>query len=318
MTNPPNVTPEMLELLERRLADNVGDRVERTLKVRYAGIVAAVLFVLGLAGYSWIENLVVKAIGPVSKDAERTITEMNFQLDLARENKRKLDALVDQITTDADTAQRRIESFQTRLGKQQEEFDTALASLNDQLGAVVVRRRELEADLQQNRTSLVANLAATRADVANLAGLATELTQLVAEGRPELSERADKLETMAAALVERMQREAAGETLSTVFIQYGKSVPGELADALADTLRADGYIVPSEDRMPNEAREVRYFHTGDRDAANTLAAKVTSGLAALGFPDQSVAVLDFTSWAKTKPRAGTLELWLALPEAKAG
>jgi hypothetical protein len=318
MTNPPNVTPEMLELLERRLADNVGDRVERTLKVRYAGIVAAVLFVLGLAGYSWIENLVVKAIGPVSKDAERTITEMNFQLDLARENKRKLDALVDQITTDADTAQRRIESFQTRLGKQQEEFDTALASLNDQLGAVVVRRRELEADLQQNRTSLVANLAATRADVANLAGLATELTQLVAEGRPELGERADKLETMAAALVERMQREAAGETLSTVFIQYGKSVPGELADALADTLRAEGYIVPSEDRIPNEAREVRYFHTGDRDAANTLAAKVTSGLAALGFPDQSVAVLDFTSWAKTKPRAGTLELWLALPEAKAG
>ena len=137
MTNPPNVTPEMLELLERRLAENVGDRVERTLKVRYAGIVATVLFVLGLAGYSWIENLVVKAIGPVSKDAERTIAEMSWQLDLARENKRKLDALVEQITTDADAAQRRIESFQARLTKQQEEFDTTLASLNDQLGAVV-------------------------------------------------------------------------------------------------------------------------------------------------------------------------------------
>ena len=86
MTNPPNMTPEMLELLERRLAENVGDRVERTLKVRYAGIVATVLFVLGLAGYSWIENLVVKAIGPVSKDAERTIAEMTWQLDQAREN----------------------------------------------------------------------------------------------------------------------------------------------------------------------------------------------------------------------------------------
>src|SRR5688500_14014933 len=122
-------SPETLELLERRLAERVGDRVERTLKIRYAGIIAAVLFVLGLAGYSWIENLVVKAIGPVSKDAERTITEMNFQLELARDNKRKLDALVDQITTDADAAQRRIESFQTRLAKQQEEFDTALASL---------------------------------------------------------------------------------------------------------------------------------------------------------------------------------------------
>jgi uncharacterized membrane-anchored protein YjiN (DUF445 family) len=122
MADPTNVTPEMLELLERRLADNVGDRVERTLKVRYAGIVAAVVFMLGLAGYSWIESLVVKAIGPVSKDAERTIAEMTWQLDLARENKRKLDALVEQITTDAEAAQRRIESFQASLAKQEETF----------------------------------------------------------------------------------------------------------------------------------------------------------------------------------------------------
>ncbi len=318
MTNPPNVTPEMLELLERRLADNVGDRVERTLKVRYAGIVAAVLFVLGLAGYSWIENLVVKAIGPVSKDAERTITEMNFQLELARENKRKLDALVDQITTDADTAQRRIESFQTRLGKQQEQFDAALASLNDQLGAVVVRRRELEADLQQNRTSVVAGLAATRADVANLAGLTAELADLAGAGRPEVAERVTKLQTMSAALVERMEREAAGEVLATVFVQYGSSVPPELAQSLGQALKGEGYIVPSEDRMPNDAREVRFFHVQDRDAANALAARATAGLAALGFPDLAVAVQDFTGWNKARPRAGTLELWLALPEAKAG
>src|SRR3954452_11505677 len=169
MTNPPIVTPEMLELLERRLAENVGDRVERTPKVRYAGIVATVLFVLGLAGYSWIENLVVKAIGPVSKDAERTIAEMTWQLDLARENKRKLDALVEQITTDADAAQRRIESFQTRLGKQQGGFDATLASINDQLGAVVVRRRELEADMLENRTSIGAGLGETRDTVAALA-----------------------------------------------------------------------------------------------------------------------------------------------------
>jgi hypothetical protein len=318
MTSLPNVTPEMLELLERRLADNVGDRVERTLKVRYAGIVAAVLFVLGLAGYSWIENLVVKAIGPVSKDAERTITEMNFQLELARENKRKLDALVDQITTDADAAQRWIESFQTRLGKQQEEFDTALASLNDQLGAVVVRRRELEADLQQNRTSVVANLAATRADVANLAGMTAELADVAGAGRPELAERVAKLQTMSAALVERMQREAAGEVLATVFIQYGKSVPPELAASLGTALKGEGYIMPSEDLMPNDAREVRFFHAQGRDAANTLAARVSAGLGALGFPDLGVAVQDFTSWNKARPRAGTLELWLALPEANAG
>jgi septal ring factor EnvC (AmiA/AmiB activator) len=134
-------SPETLELLERRLAERVGDRVERTLKIRYAGIIAAVLFVLGLAGYSWIENLVVKAIDPVSKDAERTMAEMNVQLDLARDSKRKLDALIEQINTDADAVQRRVESFQIRLGEQQEEFERTLESINDQLAAVTVRRR---------------------------------------------------------------------------------------------------------------------------------------------------------------------------------
>ena len=59
MPEPFSPHPDPQRLLERRQADSVGDRVERTLKVRYAGIVATVLCVLGLAGYGWIENLVV-------------------------------------------------------------------------------------------------------------------------------------------------------------------------------------------------------------------------------------------------------------------
>jgi hypothetical protein len=318
MTNPPNVTPEMLELLERRLADNVGERVERTLKVRYAGIVAAVLFVLGLAGYSWIDNLVIKAIGPVSKDAERTITEMDVQLDLARENKRKLDALIEQLTSDADAAQRRIESFQTRLTKQQEEFDGTLVSINDQLGAVVVRRRELEADMVENRTSLGAALDETRTMVAELAQVTEDLADLAGDGRAEVADRVAALRQQARALAERAEQAASGSHLATVFLQYGKTVAPEVARSVGDALRSDGFIVPGEDRMPNDSREVRYFYPDDREAATALAAKATAALASLGYADLAVEVRDFTSWAKAKPRAGTLELWLALPEASAG
>jgi hypothetical protein len=308
----------MLELLERRLADSVGDRVERTLKVRYAGIVAAVLFVLGLAGYSWVENLVVKAIGPVAKDAERTIAQMNVQLDLARENKKKLDILVEQINTDADSAQRRIESFQARLGKQQEEFDKTLESVNDQLGAVVMRRRELEADLAQNSRSLVASLVETRAEVANLAKLAADLTRLAAAGRLEAADEAARLQAEAQAILERAQRAASGEHLATVFIQYGKSMPPEMARALAERLEGQGYVVPAEDRLANEAREVRFFHAADREAADQLARDAMAALQGMGFQNLVVEVRDFTTWTKAKPRAGTLELWLALPEAAAG
>jgi hypothetical protein len=318
MTEIPTMSPETLELLERRLAENVGDRVERTLKVRYAGIVATVLFVLGLAGYSWIENLVVKAIGPVSKDAERTIAEMTWQLDLARENKRKLDALVEQITTDADAAQRRIESFQARLTKQQEEFDGTLVSINDQLGAVVVRRRELEADLQHNSSSIVASLAATRGDVASLANVTAELAGLVAGGQPVAAEQVGRLQAEAAALVERAERGATGERLATVFVQYGKSVATEVARAVAESLKGAGYVVPTEDRIPNDAREVRFFHQQDRAAADDLAQATASTLQGLGFPGLTVEVRDFTGWNKAKPRDGTLELWLALPDVKSG
>jgi hypothetical protein len=318
MTPQPNMTPEMLELLERRLADNVGERVERTLKVRYAGIVAAVLFVLGLAGYSWVENLVVKAIGPVSKDAERTIALMNVQLDLARENKKKLDALVEQINSDAAEAQRKIETFQARLGKQQEEFDKTLESINDQFGAIVMRRRELEADLAQNSRGLVASLAETRGAVADLAKLANDLTLLAAAGRLDAAQEAQRLQTEAKAILERAQRAATGQHLATVFVQYGKSMPAELARGIAEKLQGKGYVVPSEDRMPIDAREVRFFYPADREAANQLARDAMAELEGMGFAGIAIDVRDFTSWAKAKPRAGTLELWLALPQDGTG
>ena len=246
------------------------------------------------------------------------MTEMNFQLDLARETKRKLDALVEQITTEADAAQRRIDSFQARLARQQEEFDTTLVSINDQLGAVVVRRRELEADILQNRSNLTAGLGEARGAGAEIARLTGALAELIAVDRPEFAERAAGLRSEAQALVERAERAASGERLATVFIQYGKSVAPEVAQAVGTTLEGSGYVVPSEDRMPNDAREVRYFYAEDRAAAGELARSTSAALAGLGFGELGVEVKDFTAWTKAKPRPGTLELWLALPETNAG
>ena len=52
----------------------------------------------------------------------------------------------------------------------------------------------------------------------------------------------------------------------------------------------------------------------DREAAGRLAGDATQALQELGVQDLAVEVRDFTAWSKAKPRAGTLELWLALPE----
>ena len=182
----------------------------------------------------------------------------------------------------------------------------------------MVRRRELEADLQQSSGNVVAALAETRDQIARLAQLTAELAGLAGQGQPVSAAQADKLASEARALAERAGQGAAGERLATVFVQYGRSVAPEIAQALAEDLKGQGYVVPTEDRMPNDAREVRYFHAEDRDAANELATRTTTALASLGFPGLVVEVRDFTAWAKAKPRAGTLELWLALPEARSG
>jgi hypothetical protein len=94
-------------------------------------------------------------------------------------------------------------------------------------------------------------------------------------------------------------------------------MPPEVARALAERLEGQGYVVPAEDRLPNEAREVRFFHATDRETAGQLAREAMAALQAMGFQNLMVEVRDFTGWAKAKPRAGTLELWLALPETTA-
>ena len=101
-----------------------------------------------------------------------------------------------------------------------------------------------------------------------------------------------------------------------MFVQYGKSVATEVARAVAESLKGAGYVVPTEDRIPNNAREVRFFHQQDRAAADDLAQATASTLQGLGFPGLTVEVRDFTGWNKAKPRDGTLELWLALPDVK--
>lgn len=304
---------EIMELLERRLADRVGERVERTLKMRYGAVVAAALFVMGLTGYSIVNNLVRELVGgtvtPVTKDAERTIAQMQVQLDLARETKRRLDALVEQITTDADAAQRRIDSFQTRLGKTQEEFQTILESLQDQLAAVTVRRRELEADLAANSQGLATAVGENRAELAQLAEQVAALARAAAGGGDAARIAAD-----AQALAERVRAAATREGRATVFLQYGGGATAELATGLAARLKEGGYIVPVAEAMPTDAHEVRYFHGPDRDAAAALAQDTMAALKELGAGPILVEVRDFTTYPKAKPRAGTLELWLGLPE----
>lgn len=322
MTSPPPVSPEMMELLERRLAESVGDRVERALKMRYAGIAAAVLAAVGFSGYSIVKaqitDLVSNVLEPVRIEAQRTIEQTKVQLESLQETKTKVSAVTEQVAEQIQDGARQLERFQAKLTKQEEEFDQVLTSVNDQLGTVVLRRRQLEADLAKSSTTLSGTLADTRTELTNLTQLVTALTRAAAAGGIDTAEAA-RLGDEAQAILTRLQSGEGGPQLATVFLQYGATMPSDVAHTIAERLKAGGYVVPTEDRMPNEAREVRFFDPRDQDAAGRLARDTMAALKEMGFGDVRIDVKDFTAYAKAKPRPGTLELWLALPpEAKQG
>jgi hypothetical protein len=318
----PQPSPEMLELLERRLADSVGDRVERTLKVRYASILAAVLALVGVSGWgaiqSQVNNLVGNVLDPVRREAERAIEESKLRLESLRETQGRVAATTEKVEEQIAAGERRLEAFQARLTKQQDEFDRLLETMNDQFAAALVRRRELEADIARTGRAVEASLAATQAELAGLARLTGELAALATQGRPGGEADAARFAAETAAVAERTRRAAAGDQLvATVFVQYDRAVPAKVAADLAERLRAARYVVPAEDQVPTEAREVRFFAAADREAADRLAREAEAALEAMGLGRLTVEVKDLSAYDKAKPRAGTLELWLALPPGKA-
>ena len=107
--------------------------------------------------------------------------------------------------------------------------------------------------------------------MAALAHLTADIADLAGAGRTDAAEQIQHLRQEAQTLAERAEQAATGQTLATVFVQYGKSVAPDVARSVADTLRGEGYLVPGEDRMPNDSREVRYFYMEDRATATELA-----------------------------------------------
>ena len=61
-------------------------------------------------------------------------------------------------------------------------------------------------------------------------------------------------------------------------------------------------------------RSIRVFYAGDEPRARQLATDVRAILKELRYEDGDLEVQDFTT-SPNKPRPGSLELWLALPQS---
>ncbi|MBX3566910.1 MAG: hypothetical protein KF914_02555 [Rhizobiaceae bacterium] len=90
---------------------------------------------------------------------------------------------------------------------------------------------------------------------------------------------------------------------------------GSQVKAVTAQLRQQGWRVPGEERIASAAgkREIRYFHEGDRLAANLLRDNLNSTLQSVGFSSLEIREVGEPTSVAKKPAKGILEIWVQIP-----
>lgn len=331
-STPANIDPNMLELIERRLSERIGDRAEKSLIKRFTWIGAILLTVLGYFGYDLIQStrtaaekaavetanqIIQREVTPVAEEAHAKLTEATNQLE---QNKGRLE-LIDGILA---RNQLRVEAASGRASETAERVKSTLGELNSQVDELKRRIEETskagEDQLKALRDSfkdagtlqdLNANLAALATQVVALDGLVQALASKLQIG-PLTSTGKETVQTIIKATQSREEQyQERGRKL--VFFQFA-ILPRDQAKAIAAALRDHGYVVPGEDReeAATNLREVRYFYNEDKIPAEQLAAQAGAVLTELGYGQVNVKAESFTAYKGRKPRLGVLELWLGI------
>lgn len=72
---------------------------------------------LPVPGWSLIDNVAAKAAGWLLNDAQRNIAQTNLQLELAKDQKTRLDDMIEQIDVRNGEGQKRLEAFFRRIAE---------------------------------------------------------------------------------------------------------------------------------------------------------------------------------------------------------
>ena len=331
------VDEDTLELIERRLADRVTERVRGRLFKFYGGIAAAVLAAMSYAGWDLVETtktnalsiaeatsktIIAEKVDPIAERAGAVLQEAEIQLKVLAELQRQARSAMFELD-------RNLANFEPKA--------QALEGLITKVDDIDGRRKAIEASLQdaqdttQSFGEVTQKLAALATQVEVLGGIVGKLSD-GPRANPtsppddvtayDVAKEAKKV-AAAAYRVTKQVKEVGART--TVFLQYW-GIDRQQAKSISNELRNRGYSIPGEDeeRMPATGLlEVRFFHRTDEAKAEALARDSENVIATLGefeVPVKmpvDVTVRDYTAWTKLKPRPGIVELWIGLPTARA-
>ena len=322
---------DRIELLERRLADRVAERVRPALFKLYAIVGSTVIGVVGLFGWNIFQDIESGVKEDIRKEIEPTQVEINKQLvetevlaRRANEIIKKVEKQLNDFQPQAEKLSNSIEVLKTLEGKLSNSsemlkiLEGKTQELNNKLREVkALTDRDLD-PLNSAVKSLQSNLIELAIQVDKLNTIVTVSVQKSGgESAQAAQQRKAAIQSVISATQKTGQSLAEKRERATVFFQFAGGKRHQ-AEALSAALKKADYIVPGEDREGEAAgkHEVRYFHNQDRVAAESLAQDATRALRNLGYSISqvpNVEVKSLVSYGGKKPSQGTVELWLEIP-----
>ena len=301
---------DRIELLERRIAEKVTERVRAALFRLYAAVGVAVIGVLGFVSWDIVSEIKDDITHAIDKEVEPQRAKITEQV------------------TETQLIAKRANQVIQRLEKQLDEFQPQAATLDETLEKVKdlkVTAQDLQAVYLQDVKALAFNVTSLANQLTVLAEQVQQLNSIAPAEAPGAADTPRQTPQQRAATVQtviddtKKAEELFIETRqkTTVFFQFAGG-RREQAEALAAALKAKGFIVPGEDREGAAAgrHEVRYFHNDDKETAERLANETTAALRSLGYPERdalTVRAESFVAYRGKKPRPGIVELWLEIP-----
>ena len=331
----PDISADALDLVTKKLADQVQKRIIST----FAAIATAIFAAGGFAAYDLAEDVRQTAIAaaqktvqeiveiqvkPAAQTAQNKIDEASETLMEAQLRIVMVDDALERILAKAKSAEEKAIETLARTGRTLTQTETELSALRDKVGGLHAETNDQLKTLRDAFADL-ATLSSLNADVHSLAkqvGALDEVVQALVQHASGVSvlDRAQltSLSSSVAPVADLYRsgatnlRIAAGLRSSSQFADMSN----DLAREISVELRSKRYVVPGEARenMNRGTREVRYFRDDDLEQAQRLAADVAAALASIGLHELPVEVKPVTAWIGAKPRPHTLEVWLSVPE----
>jgi hypothetical protein len=343
------VDEEYLKKIEENIINRVHKEVEERLFRKYFAMGAFVAAVTGIFGWSVIGSINEKAeqfAGDATKpaiddakkviaDAKTSAADANAVADTAERRLEDFDDFIKERQAFLRTLQIETGKQSGVVGDLQIKTQNYIASAKEETEKLDEQREELSGDFtaikkefnliqaQTDKNTLDANKFANAANLerledsvvalgAQLVAMNNQLDEL-ARTTPSSSELslqgADSFE-IEKAISDVSTEKSFTENETTVYFQFAGSTR-KLAEAISSRLVGKKYIIPSEERISSAAglKEIRFYYETDRDRSKQLETDVNAILLSMGLQND-VTVNDLINFDRTKPRRGTVELWL--------